>query len=310
MTPEETLFDRLKVVGEVQPTAPSEGSVVEQELMKGDPDTRVPVTVRNLFTHHDAHPVVIDFALLRAFGLDWLGWEAETLWAEIHTTFNSQISELSRAKIQTVKSLHLSELPWSRWQVFEKVVQGLNNNIPRFDLMQAPTLEQLYSAIDIMDTIRRREFDDEVRHYIAAAVLHEDVIFVPPPLEFVQAEVTLPHTRCKDCGNEDLALFHDGICDTCTQKWTHDLSGRPDSALLASGLGKNTEVVLRFNPDMVQHRWEQMKGKLTAEVADQLEETAEDIQVAKLLVARDYMNVRRRQLADQLTALKSWLGAS
>jgi hypothetical protein len=32
--------------------------------------------------------------------------------------------------------------------------------------------------------------------------------------------------------------------------------------------------------------------------------------VAKLLMARDYMNIRRRQLAAQLTDLKSWLGAS
>lgn len=309
VTPEDELFQRLQ--GNRQ-TAPSEGSVVEREMMKGDPDVGVPVNIRTLFTHHDAHPIVLDFALLRAFQLDWLAWETETLWVEIQKTFQTQISELTRAKIQTVKTVHISPLPWERWHVFEKVVQGLNNNVPRFDIMQALTLEQLYAGVDILDGIRKGAFSDEVKLYIAACVLHEDVTFVPPPLDFVQVEVAQPHYVCHDCGNEDSALFHDGICDTCTQKWVSGatMAGKPDQELLDAGRGRNMKVVLRYNPDSVEKLWNELKSKPTVEVMDTLEETPEGTQVAKLLVARDYMNVRRRQLADQLISLKTWLGAS
>jgi hypothetical protein len=306
--PEQTLFSML---ADAKPTAPSEGSYVEQEMRKADPDASAPLTIRNLFTHHDVHPVVLQFALLRAFGIEWVDWEPETIWASVQKSFQTQISELSRAKVQAVKTCLVSIGPWESWQVFEKVIQALNNNIPRWEMMQAPELEQLYAGVDILDSIMKRPFADEVKHYMAAAVLYADVIFVPPPLDFIQVEVSHPHYVCLDCGNEDSALFHDGICSSCTQKWTHGtLSGRPDQGLLDAGRGRNVKSVLRFDPDSVEELWSTVKGKATAEVADSIPETAEGTQVAKLLVARDYLNIRRRQLADQLTALKSWLGAS
>jgi hypothetical protein len=310
MTPEEDLFKRLSHVQRLLPTAPLEGSAVEQGMRLGDPDASTPVTIRNLFTHHDAHPIVIDFALLRSFGLEWLGWEAETVWAEVQRVFKTQISELTRAKIQTVKSCHISNGPWEHWQVFEKIMQGLNNNIPRFDLMQAPTIEQLYAGVDILEGIRQNDFSDEVRLYMAASVLNDEVIFVPPPLDFIQVEVSHPYYVCKDCGNEDLALFHDGICDTCTQRWLDgNMGGRASKEALEGGRGRNVHLVLRYDPDTTQKLWDEVKDQPSSKVAD-LPETAEGTQVAKLLMARDYMNVRRRQMADQLTALKTWLGAA
>ena len=300
MTPEERLADLL-----AEAKGPNAGQ------LRLDPDAGSPVTIRTLFVHQDVHPVVIDFALLRVFGVAWHGWEAETIWSEIHRAFKTQISEIARAKIMAVKTCRVSSGPWESWQVFEKVIQVFNNNQPRWDLMQAPGIEQLYAGIDIMDTLEKRPFSDEVKLYIAAACHNEDVLFLPPPLDFVQVEVSQPHYVCQDCGNEDSALFHDGICDTCTEKWTGgSMGGRPDTELLAQGKGRNLKTVLRFDPDSTQRLWDTVKGRKTPDVADSLEETAEGTQVAKLLLARDYMNLRRRQLADQLTALKSWLGAS
>jgi hypothetical protein len=298
-TAEDDLFERL------QSPPPSPAVPV------GDPDSSTPVTVRNLFTHHDAHPLVIDFALLKTFNLEWLGWEEETIWAEIQRLFKTQISEHARAKVRTVKTCHVANGPWEQWQVFEKVVQGLNNNVPRWGIMQAPTLEQLYAAIDILAGLRKQDFSDEVKRYMAAAVLHEDVVFVPPPLDFIQVEVSHPHYVCQDCGNEDSALFHDGTCDTCTKKYdlSNGLGFHPDPDVLASGRGRNLKLVLRYDPDPVQKLWDTVKGKRTEEVADSLEETPEGVQVAKLLMARDYLDLRRKQLADQLISLKTWLGA-
>jgi len=278
--------------------------------MKGDPDASTPVTIRNLFTHHDTHPMVIDLALLKAFGLEWMTWEQETIESEIQRVFKSQISEHAKAKIQTVKTLHVSDGPWQSWNVFEKIVHGLNNNIPRWDIMQAPSLEQLYAGVDVMMSIRDEEFKDEVKQYIAAAVLNEDVFFVPPPLDFVQEFVSQPYYHCKDCGTDASALFHDGLCDACTNKFDpeHGLSMRPDPEALAAGKGKNLELRLRFNPDPVEKKWNEVKNLPSADV--ELHEVQEDVQVSKLLIARDYMNIRRRQLAEQLVALKSWLGAA
>lgn len=283
---------------------------MEKELEQGDPDASTPVTLRNLFTHHDTHPVVLDFALMKAFGVEWLGWDAPTIWVMIQKTFKMPVSEHARAKVQTVKTLHVSNAPWDQWPVFEKIIQGLNNNIPKFEVMQAPSLEQLYAGIDMLDHIRTREFSDEVKRYMAAAVLHEDVTFVPPPLDFIQLEVGQPFYRCLDCGNEDSALFHDGTCDTCTHKFDPDkgLSMRPDQEDLLQGRGKNLELHLRHDPEFVAKKWAEVKDKPTASV--ELEEDEVGTQVAKLLIARDYMNVRRRQLAEQLTTMKSWLGVA
>lgn len=283
---------------------------MEAELAKGDPDHSTPLSIRNLFTHHDAHPVVLDFALLKAFGPQWFGWDTTTLFQEIQRVFSSQISEHARAKIQAIKTLHLVGSVWSSWQVFEKVCQALNNNIPHWEHMQAPTLEQLYAGIDIINSIRQEEFSDEVKAYMAAAVLNEDVFFVPPPLDFIQVEVSQPQYVCLDCGNQDSALFHDGLCDTCTHKFDAEngLSFRPDEELVEKGKGRNVKLVLQYDPDPIETRWNQVSHMASNDV--DLNETQVDIQVAKLLVARDYMNIRRRQLAEQLIALKSWLGAA
>lgn len=308
MTPEQDLFDRL--MGSTLQTAPLEGSPVEEEIIRTDPDAGTPVGIRNLFTHHDSHPVVLDYALLKAFGVEWYGWDVATIWQEIQRLFQSQISEHARAKINCVKTLHISPLPWTKWQVFEKIVQGLNNNIPKWDHMQAPTLEQLYAAVDMLDHIRRVEFDNEVKLYMAAAVLHEEVMFVPPPLDFIQLEVSQPKYHCTDCGNEDSALFHDGYCDTCTQKFSPEqgLSMKPVQELVNAGRGKNLKLIVTYDHRPVQKRWEEVKDKPIKGL--NLEENEIDVQVMRLLVSRDFMNLRRRQLADQLTALKGWLGVS
>lgn len=309
-TPEEELYFRLNAAGDVKETAPSVGGVVERELEKGDGDFRTPLTLRNLFIHHDTHPIVLDFALLKAFQAEWFLWEPETIWASVLDLFKSNISEHNRAKIQAVQTMHVVRAPWEQWQVFEKVIVALNNNIPRFDVMQVPTLEQLYAGVDIMDTIRKEEFSQEVKSYMAAAVLNDDVFYVPPPLHFIQLEVGRPVYRCADCGTSVSALFHDGICDSCTQKFDPEqgLSMQPRPELVAAGLGKKMDLKVTFDPEAVQKRWEEVR-KLP-ETSITLEETQTDAQISKLLVARDYTNIRRRQLAEQLVSLKSWLGAA
>lgn len=279
-------------------------------MKKAEPDFSSPVTIRTLFTHSESHPIVLDFAMLKAFGSDWLSWSPETIWSEIHRVFQTQISEHTRAKIQTIKAIHLAVTPWTAWQVFEKIIHGLNGNIPRWNVLQMPTIEELYAGIDILDQLRQETFSDEVKLYTAAVMIHEETCFAPPPLDFIQDELTQPYYECKDCGNKDSALFHDGVCDTCTKKMDpeHNLSQRADPELLAKGYGKNLVLHLTHDPTEVAKRWEEVKDK--PESALHLQETAVDVQVQRLLHARDYMNIRRKQLVEQLTTMRTWLGVA
>lgn len=308
---EQEFYERLQGAEKTAPTAPSEGSKMEEEILKADPEAGTPVTIRNLFTHGEAHPIVLDFALIRAFGTDWMFWEPETIWGEVMRTFKSSISEHARAKINTIKTIHVADGPWEHWQVTEKIIQGLNGNIPHWDVQQVPTLPQLFAAMDILEKIRVRDFHDEVRAYLAAVVLHEEVTFVPPPLDFLQLEVSRPTYKCKDCGNVENALHHDGICSSCAGKFDPEqgLSMRPNPEKLAAGRGKNLEMLLTTNPAAVAKRWVDVMHKPTHEVL-LLEDNEVDAQIGRLLDSRDYLNVRRRQLVDQLKSLRSWLGSS
>lgn len=296
----------------VQPTAPSEGSKVEKEIESEDAEYGKPISIRNLFVHGDSHPVVIDLAMFRAFGMLWLTWEPETIFMEIKATFGTNdISERTRAKIQTVKTLHLSPSPWSKWQVFEKIVQGMNGSVPVWSLMQVPSLRQLYAAIDALDHIRVGSFSDEVKSYMAAAVLNEDVTFVPSPLEFLQLDVSRPEYECMDCGSHSSALDGDGVCRSCGQAFLPEqgLSMRPSEERLRKGFGKNIKLKITHDPTNVAKKWAQISNTATDKIHLD-DKNPVDVQIGKLLDARDYMNIRRRQLVSQLTALKSWLEAS
>jgi hypothetical protein len=144
---------------------------------------------------------------------------------------------------------------------------------------------------------------------MAATVLHEDVFFVPPPLDFLQIEVSHPHYRCLDCGNEESALFHDGFCSNCTDRMHPEqgLSLAPRQELVNAGKGKNIETVLRYDHHPVEALWNTVKDKPARDFVP--DGSGPSIQVVKLLIARDYVRMRQKQLAEQLTSLKGWLGS-
>jgi hypothetical protein len=106
-----------------------------------------PVTPRNLFSHPDTHPVVLDLALLKRFQMDWFPWLADTLFYEIEREFKTPIAEVNRLKLMAAKTLHVVDAYWDNWEVFEKVTSGLNGIVPRMDVMQPPDLAALYSGV-------------------------------------------------------------------------------------------------------------------------------------------------------------------
>lgn len=217
-----------------------------------------PFSARNLFVHHDTHPIVLDIQLLDRYKTDWLQWGPETLWQEIMRDFHApSISDHVRSKIQAVRTIHISDWCFTKWEIFCLVIQALNNNIPDFEIMRRPTLSQLFAGIDMMTMIRKDvEFSQEVQQWCGASFLDEAVVYAPQPLSFCQDEI----------------------------------------------IEIQQELKVPADPAPVKARYRQLMDMPLEEVS--LEENPVDIQVAKLLIARDYMNLRRTQMKEQLRTLR------
>lgn len=147
------------------------------------------------FSSSVATPVEIDRTLVDQYGTEWLEWQPETLFQTIRMDFNTQISKVNQDKILAVQLLHVSDSFWRHWEAHEKVVLAFNNLIPMFDRVQDVTMGQLFHAVHQAHQIRRENFQDEVKGYMAAHAKAEGMIWLPPPLDVVQdaLDALLPH---------------------------------------------------------------------------------------------------------------------
>lgn len=272
-----------------------------------------PVTPRNLFSHPDTHPVVLDLALMKVFKLEWFPWLADTLFHEIEREFKTPIAEVNRLKLMAAKTLHVTDAFWTEWEVFEKIIAGLNGVVPQMELMQPPDLPMLFAGIDTANSIRQEPFDDEVKRYCAAVILNEGVTYAAPPLEFCQEFISGPMFRCKDCDQTGSALPpFDGHCPSCTQKFEQDkaFSLKPDPDMADKTKGANLVYSLTYNPQPTRKRFEELDKMPPDQISDAIRETTEDIESARLIVAVDFMKYRSKQLKEQLESLRVWLEAS
>lgn len=248
------------------------------------PKVGPPFRSGNVFEHHDAHPILIDMVLLKKYGPQWLGWEQEVIWEEIKEDFHHNvISVLTRHKINAIKTCHIVDSPWTAWEVFALTAQPLNNNLPDFRSLQKPTIPQIIAAADMMSKIHNRSFSEEVAQFIAACFLDEGVIYLPPPLSFAQQYASNPKYVCTKCKHVDHDTEND-MCDSC---------GAPQASLIKK---------YERDPTSTEQRYKQIMSQGTNH--DILAESPEDVQVAKLLVANDYLLYKRQQLAAQIEAVK------
>lgn len=276
-----------------------------KEDLSPPPPNREPVG--RYFNYHDAHPVTLMMALLEKFGPEWFDWEPETIRSEIAVTFNSPvIGEHSWQKIQAVKALTNTVGFWKEWHIFEKILQSLNNNVPRFDIAQRCTLAQLMAGVDIANTVRKEEYEEEIQRYVAACAVDQGITYLPPPLDFAQEMLSEPRYKCSVCGTDALDDL-DGRCDFCTGRFQ---DGRPlnfkPSPHAPPEVGTKVKRYLKRDPSAVEKRFEEVKAgdKSKMVLSD---ESPEDVQAAKLVVAHDYMRMRQRQMVEQLEELKSWM---
>jgi len=264
-----------------------------------------PVSKSNLFSHPEAHPFVLDMALLKTFQLDWLKWDPDTLFSEIRETFSTSVADVNRMKILATMTLHVVDAFWEQWDVFENTILALNGVIPRIGHMQPPDAALLMAGVDIVASIREEEYSDEVSRYTAACLLNEGVTYAPKPLEFCQQYVSQPRYHCTHCGKKGSALPpFDGRCDSCSRRFEdHPFNFKP--AEDAKDDKKDVEYSLTYDPSSVKKRYEELVSLHPSKV--RIQETADDIESARLIIATDYMSLRRRQRDRQLSQIKNWM---
>ena len=147
------------------------------------------VTASNLFRHPEAHPIVLDLVMLRKYGPDWMLWEPETLFIKIEEDFKTQLSDLNISKLMAVKTLHLVDSFWERWEVFNWCTAALNSLFPDFEIMQVPTVAQCAVAVDIANRIRDdMQWSSEVKAFIRSVFLHDQLAVSDTPLDFIHVK--------------------------------------------------------------------------------------------------------------------------
>lgn len=166
-------------------------SVLETDTNEVEKVNTRPFTKDNFLVHHDTHPLTLYILLTSTYGTDWLEWEAETIWAELMDDFkSSSISDHVKSKVQAVKTVSVTEWPFTKWEIFCPITQALNNNIPDFEVLRKPTPSQLMVSVDIMTMIRNDvEYSQEVQQFCAAALMDEGLYYAPQPITFCQDEI-------------------------------------------------------------------------------------------------------------------------
>lgn len=144
----------------------------------------------NLFQHPDTHPYVLDLALLKEYGPEWMEWEPETLDLRVPQDFPTRsISDLNMEKIQAVKTLHYVNTFWLDWDVFLPCTMAFNGLYPDFNIMQVPTVAQCAISVDLANRIRDDvKWSVEVENYLDAIHRFDGILCPFGPLEFVEVD--------------------------------------------------------------------------------------------------------------------------
>jgi hypothetical protein len=260
------------------------------------------------FSYHDAHPIALGMVVLERFGPEALDWEHDTLRREIVEDFNAtSVSDHNWQKIQAFRTLLLATSPWQEWEVFENVIQALNNNIPDPEMVQRCSVAQIMAGVDIINEIRSEPFGVDVARYVAACAIENGVTYLPDPLGFARETLADPQYVCMDCGNVDDDDLTDDRCDVCTRRFEdhRPLNGKPADGVPESA-GKKLQKFKKRDPAAAEEQFEAWKN-IDDGVADVDAENPAHVQAAKLVVAYRYMLRRRRELVEQLEELKSWV---
>ena len=234
-----------------------------------------------LLTKENTHPVAID-KVLNTLYPEWILQEPETTLTMVRSlSGQTAVNPIVRNKINALKLAHTSEAPWADWEAFQWVCQAFNDNFPDFSNVYRPELAELMIAIEGLNKVRKETFSDEVRRWLTAVCLDLGLVYVIPPLDFIQHMLNVVEYKCTKCGNVDLYEDNDK-CDHC---------GATDAALI-----KNPKYV---DYSLIKEAWANAQGEPVEQL--RLQENLKGVHVAKLAAAQMLTSDRRQQLELELS---------
>jgi hypothetical protein len=143
-----------------------------------------PATPREAFSDRNTHPLVLGLLMVKECGPEYLSWEPETCWSEIRQIWGVAPSDSAKNKIQALRTCHVSDQPYERWDVFDNVAVALFGMPPRFESIQRPTPHRAAGALSIMRHVRENQtVSREVYKYVAATMLDHGHALGLGPLE-------------------------------------------------------------------------------------------------------------------------------
>jgi len=251
-------------------------------------------TEGRVFEDPNAHPLILYLLCMKYLDESWPTWISDTILMEIERIFAVKTLPENFNKLQAAKTLHASDTFWEEWEIFKNIVLALNGEPLSLQTIHAPHTAQIMNALEIANLIRAQEYNEEIARFVAACLLHDDVHYAPPPMDFSQPYISQPMYKCKDCSKTASALPpYRGVCESCAKIYEGPkaLNFKPKN-----DVGHNVEYYLVYNYDSIQKRYEQ----LSKETSPYINETPEDIQCAKLIIARDYSMLKLKEFGDQV----------
>lgn len=259
------------------------------------------ITESSIFTDPNAHPLTLYLLCTKKMEADWTSWLSATLRSEIKRLFNSDISHTNLNKLQAIKTLHTEhhDAAWEEWEIFKNVILSLNGLPPSINAIQAPTTAELMNGVEIINMCEKHEFNDEVARFTAACLLHDDVHYAPPPLDFAQIYIAQPRYECHDCGKKGSALppfERYMVCEECAAVYE---GPKPFNFKAKEEGGHNLTFSIVYDPGPIKRRYEE----LIKQKEPFIKEEGDDIQSAKLIIAHDYLLLKLKEFEEQIHAL-------
>lgn len=252
---------------------------------------------RDFFLRDDSHAIPMGIACYKLLPDDWLGWEPRTVYEELERLGFGKITESNACKLNAFRTARATILPWQDWHTFEKVVRGLNGDVPNFALTEPLSVAKCMVGVDSLRAIQSVPFSRDVMGYIAACARNDDLDYVPDPLTFVMPLLCPQMYRCEECGNTDTDDLEDGQCDVCTGRYEDGIpNGKPSEGL--AGRGKHITRFMPYDYAPIATLF----GRASRISIDhvQLGESSEELQVAKLLSYNEYRLEYKRRMNEQI----------
>ncbi len=246
------------------------------------------------FTDPNTHPLILYLICEKFLDKDWKTWITDTIVQEISTKFSVEIIALNINKLMAAKTLYISDTFWDEWEIYKNIVLALNDQPLSLQTIVAPNTAYIMNAVEIANSVRKQDFDQEIARFTAACLMYDDVHYAPPPLDFCQLYISQPIYMCKDCGTTASALKpFEGQCEFCSEMYK---SPKPFNFKPKTDKGYNVTYSLTFDPIPVKKKFDE----LSKQKDPFINEIPEEIQAGKLIIARNYTSLKLDEFHSQL----------